>query len=592
MSDLGHGDSTEASLPFVYDSLQPGQVRLVRVDDCSSGRVKCHIGWIDLETFDSPFFALSYVWGSEEANQEIILNGKIFHVTPNLLAALTAFDAFQNRENLVVLIWIDAIAINQNDPQEKSAQVPLMGRIFGKAGMVMIWLGQLNDGEQTFVEVLKWLSAHAYLEEIGHLERHSEQATKSLQVLRAEHGLTVVQLRTLYIFLNLVEAWVEGSDAPGEEDFNEFLQQCPHRTDLPPPRHPFWVSFLLYMHNAWFQRIWTRQEVWLAHRRVLLHPEGTANYHVMQRFRDAFYGQNRSPLWGGGFPHYKVMKKRGYSRDQIRASLTKVHVPIKPYLPETLQLTLLEIAGLRATIAKDYIYGLVGLMDDETRSQLRVDYSASDASVFAQAVRVACSQKDGARMLPTLWGIYSVVESTLEGLPTWCPDFSNSWNSVNKLHSSSFPLWKQVKASYQSMARVDCDCPDMSIRFAGVQLALVNRSVENSPLFSYEDFYTALEEQDLSETSHSLFTERNVSWLRALYNFCVEDRDRSTDTLRSLDEFFPALPGPEIPLKLTQRRLEHGKKRTIRHYVMRILQLSTWRTYSSASTAFIYSRLS
>ncbi len=37
------------------------------------------------------------------------------------------------------VFWIDQIAINQRDVAEKSAQVQLMGQIYGKAAHVMIW---------------------------------------------------------------------------------------------------------------------------------------------------------------------------------------------------------------------------------------------------------------------------------------------------------------------------------------------------------------------------------------------------------------------------------------------------------------------
>ena len=276
-----------------------------------------------------------------------------------------------------------------------------MDRIFSKANIVLVWFGQLNDGEQTFVEVLKWLSAHVYLEETGHRERESEEENKSVEVLRASHGIIVVQLRTLYIFMKLVEAWNnERNHNAGWEDFNMFLRQCPHRTDLLPPRHPFWLSFLVYMNSDWFQRIWTQQEVALARCRCLLHPGGVVGYDVMIRCRSALFNQDYATLWGGHFAQYNLLKRRGYNRNQIVASLSRPRFRIKPQSPHALQLALSEIIGLRATLTKDYIYGLVGMLDEATRLQLSIDYSASDASVFARAVELACSQNSGASIIP------------------------------------------------------------------------------------------------------------------------------------------------------------------------------------------------
>lgn len=124
---------------------------------------------------------------------------------------------------------------------------------------------------------------------------------------------------------------------------------------------------------------------------------------------DGVFNHRHTALWGGGFPGYQTLQKRGYSRDHMIVSLRRPHFKIQPQSPDALQLALIEIIGLRATVAKDYIYGLIGLMDGVTRAQLSVDYSASDASVFAQAVRVACSQNNGASTLPAIWEFYREV---------------------------------------------------------------------------------------------------------------------------------------------------------------------------------------
>jgi hypothetical protein len=39
-------------------------------------------------------------------------------------------------------LWIDAISINQNDTQERSHQVSIMGNIYLSSQMVLVWLGK------------------------------------------------------------------------------------------------------------------------------------------------------------------------------------------------------------------------------------------------------------------------------------------------------------------------------------------------------------------------------------------------------------------------------------------------------------------
>ncbi|ORX98819.1 heterokaryon incompatibility, partial [Clohesyomyces aquaticus] len=45
------------------------------------------------------------------------------------------------------LVWADQVCINQDDEEEKSHQVQLVGVIYSKASTVVSWLGADNDGE-------------------------------------------------------------------------------------------------------------------------------------------------------------------------------------------------------------------------------------------------------------------------------------------------------------------------------------------------------------------------------------------------------------------------------------------------------------
>ena len=60
-----------------------------------------------------------------------------FHIRPNLLAALYQF---RERDRDIVL-WVDALCINQEDEIEKTQQVQKMARIYSRAHRVLVWLG-------------------------------------------------------------------------------------------------------------------------------------------------------------------------------------------------------------------------------------------------------------------------------------------------------------------------------------------------------------------------------------------------------------------------------------------------------------------
>ncbi|KAF2255976.1 HET-domain-containing protein, partial [Trematosphaeria pertusa] len=91
---------------------------------------------------DKPSYnALSYTWGAPNFTQSICINGRCFRVTKNLQSAL--FHLRQQHESVVV--WIDAVCINQKDNEEKSHQVQQMQRIYEEAQLVLIWLGPARD---------------------------------------------------------------------------------------------------------------------------------------------------------------------------------------------------------------------------------------------------------------------------------------------------------------------------------------------------------------------------------------------------------------------------------------------------------------
>lgn len=87
------------------------------------------------------YSSISYAWGEPEFSQtlEVRCDGDTSYlsITPNVDALLRRLRTL----NVLHCLWIDAICLNQADEVEKAQQIPMMGRIFGKAKMVHIWVG-------------------------------------------------------------------------------------------------------------------------------------------------------------------------------------------------------------------------------------------------------------------------------------------------------------------------------------------------------------------------------------------------------------------------------------------------------------------
>jgi hypothetical protein len=78
-------------------------------------------------------------------------DGIPFAVTPNLHVALKHFRHAARRR----VLWVDAMCINQNDPDEKSEQVPMMGEIYRRATKVYAWLGEADRQIDCVFDVLQ-----------------------------------------------------------------------------------------------------------------------------------------------------------------------------------------------------------------------------------------------------------------------------------------------------------------------------------------------------------------------------------------------------------------------------------------------------
>lgn len=92
---------------------------------------------IDLE-YEHSYEAISYAWLSSTLCQSLYIGEAGWvRITQSLYDALQLF----RREDRERRLWADAVCIDPSNIDERSAQVSMMGRIFGGASRVLIWLG-------------------------------------------------------------------------------------------------------------------------------------------------------------------------------------------------------------------------------------------------------------------------------------------------------------------------------------------------------------------------------------------------------------------------------------------------------------------
>jgi hypothetical protein len=142
-------DDIEELDPYHYQKLSaPDQcIRLLRLQPGRREQaVICELVEHNLSSqTEICYEALSWCWGLGIRNNEITICDGIStfssEIPRNLLEALVEL----RLEKSVRTLWVDALCINQADPEEKSVQIPMMSRIYRCADKVCIWLGQDED---------------------------------------------------------------------------------------------------------------------------------------------------------------------------------------------------------------------------------------------------------------------------------------------------------------------------------------------------------------------------------------------------------------------------------------------------------------
>ena len=96
------------------------------------------------------YTALSYVWGDSSDRVPFILDNYRLRITRNLALALQAL----RLDDEPVVLWIDAMCINQDDLKEKSEQVLKMKEIYAFASLVIVWLGAATPATYVAMDML------------------------------------------------------------------------------------------------------------------------------------------------------------------------------------------------------------------------------------------------------------------------------------------------------------------------------------------------------------------------------------------------------------------------------------------------------
>lgn len=385
--------SVADSPPFEYEPLGRDQIRLITETVAENGEIRCKIEVVDVPS-EATYNALSYTWGDprpkgmrksrvEPVEQRIYLNGRPKNVKDNLYRALIRLTSQSMLQDTP--IWIDAVCINQDDPNEKSSQVSMMGKIYEGAIMVIAWLGETDEFTEAGLEALRCLAA-------------------------VNQGLTAADYA------------VHQRRELSSYSLNE--------------RH--WQGLVAFFCRAWFTRVWVIQEVTLAKKLVVLFGESKVAEDTM---RGAATFLARAGLWFKltsyifRFSH-DVNGPR--SRDvpalgAVIGSFAGLGAGIRKGGVHPKLVTLFG-RGNDASDPRDHIYAmaaLVKLAQESRRDKEADEWALAPAPAYVDEVEKVII--DWARwMIKDMdnYMLFSHVEDhshrRLRSLPSWVPDLSVS----------------------------------------------------------------------------------------------------------------------------------------------------------------------
>ena len=374
------------SRSFKYPVLsKPSSIRICIVHRGSRGDpIDCTIRVPSREE-ESEYEAVSYVWTDEADTQSISCNGFRMPVRPNMWNALNHLRQIDRPRTL----WFDRLCIDQENEVEKGKQVAMMDKIFSRALKVIVWLGLPPPGDGLPLALTHLICDNimgpAYAEDVP------------------------------------MEKKIQGLDS----------QQLLQRYGLPLPDSEDWRIVDRLLHNAWFTRSWTFQEVLLA-RKVTLHygPEKMPfnadwdehQFYSFEILLLAVLAFAKRPLRGPRKFYtspmamsfaYSIFQNQAY-RAQAERSRTK-------YADRsTLLVLLLDRKFCNATDPRDKIYALLSVASDRKDLGIARRYDIPTSEVYLGVAR---------RMIKC-YGLLSLgcVENPIENpdvlIPSWVPDWT------------------------------------------------------------------------------------------------------------------------------------------------------------------------
>lgn len=349
-------------MPYEYSQLTSEEIRLINIQPGKPGDAICCKVFRHRVSKNLKYQALSYCWGDPTLDH-VIHAPTPLAVTASLHAALSRV----RHESLPTVLWADGVCINQNDIEERNAQVLLMRQIYQNATAVLIYLGE-----------------------------EAEDSHLIPSLVRQTLGEVTMSADSLEAVLSKVQE--------------------------PPLGDPLWTNLRLwrawgaFVSRPWFSRVWVIQEAVLASAVTVLCGTWTLGwYQILTMYFWSFYQDVFEPR------SFYLANMRLFPMYQTQKSiLGHGSVPFLHLLDASREFS--------ASLPVDSLYGILGLVKQSIQEVLRPDYKEPMLSTLKRFAKYFIDARQGIHMLAFV-GQSSWQDGQPSWIPAWgCQgDQGGSW---------------------------------------------------------------------------------------------------------------------------------------------------------------------
>lgn len=382
---------------YRYTQLEIDEFRLVRVLAARSSQVKCEILH---RPFGNPpnYTAISYAWGDPSDTTKIKIRDEdclLFVEIPISKSLYYALEALR-RKGEDVLVWADALSIDQQNRDEKNHQLSLMAVIYQRAQNVAVWLGPEEDDSDL---------ATALLQDVA--------------IATAQSGDGHIQVKSIF-------------------------SRAQDRS-LP--------ALAALFERGYWDRLWIVQEIFNA---ASIHiycgssqPLPWAVYETASRV----FRQYKRELEDFLPKNDSIVSRNQYSYSQILAysgpgSLPELNSLVR--LGDEALLPVLRACRRKlSSDPKDKVFGILGVLGNKVSEEFAVDYGKSVKDVFTDVVDFILTTTGNLNVICE--AIHFPVYTSSANLPTWVPDWSHipATSAISLSPGTDFAASRDAKANYK-----------------------------------------------------------------------------------------------------------------------------------------------